>query len=88
MVVDKKMKMTVISSKCKHYKEGDAMYSNGPMIDLEKSDAVCMTALSAVYPFVYAVRKGVTKETMGFSELVFQCPDCPDVVQFKIETLD
>ena len=88
MSVEKKLKVLVVSSKCDHYKVGDAIYIKGPLIDKEKSDEVCMTALNAIYPFIYAARKGVSGEDMGFPDLTFQCPDCPEVVEFKIEPID
>jgi len=87
MAVEKKIKVSVISSKCDHYKAGDAFYTKGPLIDMEKSGNVCMTALNAIYPFIYAARKGVSGEDMGFPDMIFQCPDCPEVVEFKIEAV-
>jgi len=87
-MVEKRVKISVVSSKCKYYKTGDTIYTKGPLIDAENSGNVCMTALSAIYPFIFASRKGLTKDEMGFAEMVFQCPDCPDVVQFKIEIVD
>jgi len=85
VAIEKKVKISVVSSKCDHYKEGDAIYLNGPFIDKEKSGEVCVTALNAIYPFVYAARKGVSGEDMGFPDMIFQCPDCPEAVLFKIE---
>ena len=87
MSIEKKVKISVVSSKCHHYKAGDAVYLDGPVVDKEKSDAVCMTALNAIYPFIYAARKGVSGEDMGFPDMTFQCPDCPEVVLFKIEAI-
>lgn len=86
--IERKVKITVVSSKCDHYKPGDVIYIDGPFVDKEKSDAVCMTALSAIYPFIYATRKGVTGEEMGFPDRIFQCPDCPEVVEFQLEAFD
>jgi uncharacterized repeat protein (TIGR04076 family) len=88
MKIEKNVKVTVVSSKCHHYKPGDTVYFNGPLVDKEKSDNVCFTALSAIYPFIYSVRKGLGADELGFDELVFQCPDCPEVVEFLIETTD
>jgi len=72
----------VIESQCKFYKPGDQIVIEGPLINLERSDNVCVTALSSFFPFVYALRKGVTPEQMGFSDRVMvQCPDyCAPVV--------
>lgn len=82
---EKKIKLVVKSSKCDYYREGDEIYLEGALIQKEKSANLCLTALSAIFPFVYAARKGVTKEQMGFEELTFQCPDCPERVRFRIE---
>lgn len=81
----KKIKLVVKSSKCDYYREGDEIHLDGALIQKEKSANLCLTALSAIFPFVYAARKGVTKEQMGFEELTFQCPDCPERVMFSIE---
>ena len=88
MKIEKKVKISVVSSKCGHYKPGDVIYINGPLVDKEKSAAICMTALNAIYPFIYATRKAVSGEAMGFPDMIFQCPDGPETVEFKIEALD
>lgn len=82
---EKKIKLVVKSSKCDYYREGDEICLEGALIQKEKSANLCLTALSAIFPFVYAARKGVTKEQMGFEELTFQCPDGPERVMFSIE---
>ena len=38
-----------------------------------------MMAMNAIFPFVYAARKGVINHGP------FQCPDCADKVEFRIE---
>ena len=73
-----KIKLVVKSSKCDLYKTGDEIYIDGALLDKEKSANVCLTAINAFYPFIYAARK------MGFDELTFQCPDCPEKVEFTI----
>ena len=85
---EKKIKLVVKSSKCSHYKVGDEIYINGSIVDKEKSDEICLTALTAIYPFIYAARKHVTIEQMGFSEMCFQCPDIDEMVEFKIIQYD
>ncbi|MGQ9674806.1 MAG: TIGR04076 family protein [Chloroflexota bacterium] len=85
---EKKIKLVVKSSKCSNYKEGDAIYINRSLIDKEKSGNLCLTALVALYPFIYAARKHVTAEQMGFSEMCFQCPDIDDRVEFRIVQYD
>lgn len=78
-MVEKKIKLVVKKSKCSFYKEGDIIYFDGPLIDKEKSANICTMAVSAVFPFVFAARKGIV------SEETLQCPDCGDCVQFAIE---
>jgi uncharacterized repeat protein (TIGR04076 family) len=87
MAIEKPVKISVVSSKCPIYKPGDVIYVNGPLVDKEKSANVCLTALNAIYPFIYAARKDVPGEDMGFPDMIFQCPDGPSMVEFKIETL-
>lgn len=88
MEINKKVKITVVDSKCDHYKAGDVIYMDGAFIDKEKTGDVeiCLTALASMYNFIYAVRKGVTGEEMGFEDQTFQCPDIPERVKFKIES--
>ena len=88
LFMEKNVKIVVKSSKCDMYKPGDEIYLDKSFINKEKSANICLTAISAIYPFVYAARKGVTGEQMGFPDLTFQCPDCPDVVEFTIVQLD
>lgn len=79
-----KIKLIVKTSKCDLYKPGDEIYIDGAILDKDKSANVCLTAINAMYPFIYAARKRVTAVQMGFDELTFQCPDCPDKVEFTI----
>jgi uncharacterized repeat protein (TIGR04076 family) len=41
-----------------------------------------------LYPFIYAARKHVTLEQMGFNEMCFQCPDIEERVEFSIIQYD
>ena len=86
--VEKKTKLVVRSSKCDHYKEGDVIYFNGSLIDKERSGNLCLAALSAIFPFIYAARKGVTLEQTGFNEMCFQCPHISDSVEFRVVPCD
>ena len=54
----KKVKLVVIKSHCDLYKEGDEIVFDGPVIDKAKSGALCMTALQALYPYVFALAVG------------------------------
>lgn len=76
---ENRIQLEVIRSSCPFYQEGDSVYFDGALIDKEKSCNLCMTALSAVFPFVYAARKGIVKEG------TMQCPDCNEGVEFVIK---
>ena len=80
---DYKVKVVVLSSGCPKYKPGDEIYFNGAFIDKEKSANLCMVALSAIYPFAYAARRGGSVK-----DGPVQCPDCGESVTFRIERLD
>jgi uncharacterized repeat protein (TIGR04076 family) len=78
----------VIESKCSHYKTGDKIYIKGALIDMSKTKNVCVMALQSFFPFVFATRKGVTPEQMGFGEkLIVQCPDYCAPAIFEIKKL-
>lgn len=83
MMEDHKVKATVLSSECPHYKEGDEIYFDGAFIDTKKSAELCMVALNAIYPFAYAARRGGSVKPGPV-----QCPDCGECVTFKISRLD
>ena len=74
------VKLTVISSQCPKYKAGDVICFEGAFINKEKSAALCMVALNAVYPFVYAVRRGG-----DVKDGLIQYPDCAESVTFQVE---
>ena len=79
---EQKVRIEVLSSQCKFYQPGDRITIDGPLIDFDRTDKVCVTALLAIYPFIFALRKGVTPEAMGFDgRVTVQCPDyCAPVV--------
>lgn len=72
------VKLVVIESGCDHYQIGDEIIFDGPIINTEKSGALCMTALQALYPYVFAARQGAVWEPL------IQCPDCEEKVVFKV----
>lgn len=75
----KKVKLVVKSSKCHLYQPGDEIHFDESEINKDKSGKLCMTALNAVYPFVFAGRKGfVWGETL-------QCTDCAESVEFELQ---
>lgn len=87
MFKEKKVKVVVKTSQCDCYKPGDVIYVDGPLVNTEKTKVpVCLSALNAIYPFIYGVRKGLSKEQIGFEE--FQCPDCPETVTFEIQAVE
>lgn len=79
---EQKVRIEVLTSECKLYNPGDGITINGPLIDFATTDRVCVTALLAMYPFIFALRKKVTPEALGFSgQITVQCPDhCAPVV--------
>ncbi|WP_027363607.1 TIGR04076 family protein [Desulfotruncus alcoholivorax] len=83
-----KIIVEVISSACGHYQSGDRIFINGALIDKERSGNICLMALQAIFPYIFAFRKGVTPQQMGFQEKIqVQCPDyCgPTVFELKRE---
>ncbi|WP_286947710.1 TIGR04076 family protein [Acetobacterium sp. UBA5834] len=76
--IEQKIKLVVESSDCPLYAPGDEVIFDGPQLDKDNSGNFCMMALSAVFPFVYAARKGV------INEAPLQCPDCGEEVVFRI----
>lgn len=80
---DHKVKLTVRESGCPRYQPGDEIYFEGAFINAEKSAALCMVALNALYPFVYAARRGGSVKRTPI-----QCPDCGESVTFQLERLD
>ncbi len=80
---DHKVRVRVLESGCPRYQAGDEIYFDGAFIDKEKSAALCMVALSAIYPFAYAARRGGSVKPTPV-----QCPDCGECVKFQVERLD
>lgn len=80
---DHKVKAIVLSSGCPKYHAGDEIYFDGAFVNKEKSAALCMVALNAIYPFAYAARRGGSVK-----DGPVQCPDCGESVTFRIERLD
>ncbi|WP_058229521.1 TIGR04076 family protein [Clostridium butyricum] len=81
---ESKIKIVVRKSNCEFYKKGDEIYIEGALLNKEKSGNICLTAVNAIYPFIYAARKRVSKDVMGFEELVFRCSDCAEGVEFEL----
>lgn len=80
--MDYKVKAKVIESGCEYYHAGDEICFNGPLVEKKEGMELCMVALNAIYPFVYAARRGgAVKETP------IQCPDCCEAVKFQLERM-
>ena len=77
---DNKVKVIVVESKCPKYKVGDVIRFKGSDLDKENSDNVCMVAMQAIYPFIYAFRRGGNLKNGPY-----QCTDCGETVVFNIE---
>jgi uncharacterized repeat protein (TIGR04076 family) len=77
-----KIKLVVIQSQCDLYKPGDEIVFDGPVIDKEASAPLCMTALQALYPYVFAGRQGAVWESP------VQCPDCDEKVIFQVTKIE
>jgi len=77
--LEKTIDLVVKKSNCKFYNAGDIVRFRGALIEKNQSANLCMTALNAVFPFIYAARKGFIKKDD------LQCPDCKDCVIFAIK---
>lgn len=80
---DHPVRAVVLSSNCPRYQVGDQVVFEGAAINKEKSAEICMVAMTAIYPFVYAARRGGSVKPSPV-----QCPDCEECVRFQIERLD
>ncbi len=80
--MSEKVKLVVVESGCPNYRVGDEVVFDGPILNKEESSVLCMTALNALYPFVFAARKGFIWDTP------IQCPDCGESVTFMIKKVE
>ena len=84
---EKKVVAEVVSSECKLYSEGDKLVFEGPLLNKEESAGICVNALQSFFPFVFALRKNVTPQELGFEQDVeVQCPDYCAPVVFRLTT--
>jgi len=65
---NKEVKIAVINSNCDKLKIGDAVYLNGPFIDMQRSASMCLTALVGIYPWVMTSRFGIESENLDWDE--------------------
>ena len=80
--MSERVRVIVTASGCPSYKAGDQIVFDGPDLNKEESGTLCMTALNALYPFVFAARKGFVWDSP------IQCPDCGESVTFVLEAGD
>lgn len=68
-----------VKGKCPVYKVGDKMVIDGPRILLDKTDAVCIHALSSLLHYVVALDAGADPVRLGLSrdseQAYIQCLD-------------
>ncbi|MFX0069497.1 MAG: TIGR04076 family protein [Candidatus Hermodarchaeota archaeon] len=74
------IKVIEIKGNCPVYKIGDKMVINGPEIDLQQTDKVCVHALFSLGTFIVALREGLSSKSLGLAKednksAYFQCLD-------------
>ncbi len=73
------IKVCEIRGKCPVYKVGDRMVIDGAKILLDKTDAVCVHALSTLLHYVVALEEGADPVKLGLSKdkehAYMQCVD-------------
>jgi len=73
------IKVFQIRGVCPVYKVGDRMVIDGPRILLDKTDAVCVHALSTLLHYVVALQEGADPVKLGLSKdkehAYMQCVD-------------
>lgn len=73
------IKACEIKGKCPVYKEGDRMVIDGAKILLDRTDAVCVHALSTLLHYVVALEEGADPIKLGLSKsqehAYMQCVD-------------
>jgi uncharacterized repeat protein (TIGR04076 family) len=81
---DKEVKVEVIHCECHFMKKGDRIYLKGPMIDKERSDSICVTALMGIYPWILTSRFGIESNNLEFDSGCYKvwCPE--RLVEFSI----
>ena len=62
------IELSEIRGKCPVYKKGDEIVIDGPEILLEKTDAICIHALTSLLHYVVALREGVDPRELGLSK--------------------
>jgi uncharacterized repeat protein (TIGR04076 family) len=73
------LKVKEVRGTCPVFKGGERIVISGPEIDLEKTDRICIHALTPILHFALALREGASPVHLGLSEsedrAFIQCPD-------------
>jgi uncharacterized repeat protein (TIGR04076 family) len=68
-----------IKGKCAVHTLGDRMVIDGPEIDLETTDRLCIHALAPILHYAVALREGIDPEKLGLTKkgnkAYIHCPD-------------
>ena len=80
------VRVTTIFSECDQMPVNHAFHLQGPMLQPTPPGAVCVTALSAVYPWIMAARFGIESRQMDWTE-GYKVWCAENRVQFLIETV-
>ena len=83
---DKEVKVEATHCECGHMKVGDCIYLKGPMIDKERSDSICVTALMGIYPWIMTARFDIESKNLEFDSGCYKvwCPE--KLVEFTIRS--
>ena len=73
------IEVTEIKGKCPVYKKGDKIVIEGPRIDMDKTEAICIHALAPLLHYVVALSEGADPRKLGLSKdgkyAYIQCVD-------------
>jgi uncharacterized repeat protein (TIGR04076 family) len=68
-----------IKGKCAVHTLGDRMVIDGPEIDMENTDRLCIHALAPILHYAVALREGIDTEKLGLTKkgnkAYIHCPD-------------
>jgi len=83
----KEVRIVVTHSDCKKISEGGTFFLKGPILDCADSSGVCVTALLAIYPWIFASRFGIRSEDLEWDNgYRVWCPE--KLVEFAITTIE
>jgi uncharacterized repeat protein (TIGR04076 family) len=80
---DKNVKIVVTYSECAQMREGYTFFLKGPMLEFDRSSSICVTALLAIYPWIFTARFGIKSKDLEWNEgYHVWCPE--KMVEFTI----